>query len=205
VKYLDPDGRADENYFTTFGGNGKFAYKHNNRSVIENIDIESLAFYSLNTSELYYLATQKNKSDLITFIQDSLHLSSELISLCDAVIAFGKLSVDTNPVVSASIWIASMVIDYFADASKREIESFIQCIGNFSYELRSKTGITDYSELSPYIVSMTLTETTKDVYRQNLDTDVDYRYSHTYKVITFNATVNIPGTDKTVDITCSTE
>ena len=62
VRYLDPDGRADENYFTT----------------------------------------------------------------CDAVIAFGKLSVDTNPVVSASVWIASMIIDYFADASKRKIESFIQ-------------------------------------------------------------------------------
>ncbi len=64
---MDPDGRADENYFTTFGGNVKIAYKHNNRSVKENIDIESLAFYSLNTSELYYLVTQKNKSDLITF------------------------------------------------------------------------------------------------------------------------------------------
>ncbi len=62
MRYLDPDGRADENYFTT----------------------------------------------------------------CDAVIAFGKLSVDTNPVVSASVWIASMIIDYFADASKRKIESFIQ-------------------------------------------------------------------------------
>ena len=209
MKYLDPDGRACFSYKTYYDSNFKYSYKHYVTSITENIDIESIDFYNRDAAMGYYEVTCNNN---LKKICEGWNFSETAINTIMTIAQVGNIPIEVDPNLSAAIWGAGLLLNYFANVSEKESSNLVKCIGQFYSSLRNVTGLNvaskeDSAKLNSYIKSMTVTESFDEKFKMNLDTDFTYRKkSETVKrIFTFQAEVYNPRTKEYETITSSTE